>query len=154
MYFTSDPLMDELTFFHNQKKKDQSVMDLRHGNELKEFAKYVTDNRYSLVPEMISQRETEFLAVSNAFGGEAGELQNIVKKIIRSGKFCEPSDLEEKFVHEAGDALHYLISLIQLYGYTVEQVMTENIKKLEARKQANLESQKRLPTETPVKHGT
>lgn len=73
----------------------------------------------------------EMLPVSNALGGEIGELQNIVKKIIRDG---ESKDLNQKFVLEAGDALHYLTRLVNCYGFTMEYIQNCNIAKLEARK--------------------
>jgi NTP pyrophosphatase (non-canonical NTP hydrolase) len=102
-----------------------------------------------MVPEMLSQREYEFLAISNAFGGEAGELQNIVKKIIRGEHFYSTSDLDEMFVLEAGDALHYLVSLITLFGYDVEFIMDANKKKLEARKQEAREKENIRPKAAP-----
>ena len=112
---------------------------------IERFTRYVIAERYTLVPENMTQKEKEFLAVSNAFGGEAGELQNIVKKIIRSGTFYDGSDLTEKFIHEAGDALHYLISLITLYGFTPAHIMAQNVAKLEVRKQEQLEKERIHP---------
>lgn len=114
-----------------------------------EFTAYVKESRYQMVPEMLSQKEYEFLAISNAFGGEAGELQNVVKKIIKGENFYETTDLDQMFVHEAGDALHYLVSLITLYGYTVEDVMDANKRKLEARKLEALEKEN-IHSKTPT----
>lgn len=105
------------------------------------FARYVSNSRYQMVPTNTDPQALECLAVSNAFGGEAGELQNVVKKIIKGGVFLQDSDLHEKFVLEAGDALHYLVSLIQLAGYSVEEIMARNVQKLDARKQAKFEAQ-------------
>jgi hypothetical protein len=120
---------------------------------LDKFTRYVSLMRVDTVPMSITKLEQEFLGVSNAFGGEAGELQNIVKKIIRSGTFYEDCDLEEEFILEAGDALHYLISLITLFGYDVPFIMGKNIEKLEARKKAHL-AQERVRAEIAPEPGT
>ena len=78
------------------------------------------------------------LAYSNAFGGEAGELQNIVKKIVKKDViFDMGSALRTKFKLEAGDALWYLTKVIMLMGYSLEEVMQANIRKLDARKLEN-----------------
>src|SRR4051812_23169470 len=114
-------------------------LELKEPNiTLKSFACYVSESRDTMVHEKNMSTALEFLAVSNAFGGEAGELQNIVKKIIRHGVFYDVNGLHQEFVLEAGDALHYLISLIQLAGYNLETVMAANVQKLDARK-ANAE---------------
>lgn len=101
---------------------------------LESFTKYVLRSRYSMVPTNSSPLVLEFLALSNAFGGEAGELQNVVKKMVRNNLFLIDSDLQTQFVHEAGDALHYLLSLITIAGYSPAFVMAENVKKLDERK--------------------
>lgn len=109
-------------------------LELKEPNiALKSFGDYVRDSRFNIVHANNTQASIEFLAVSNAFGGEAGELQNVVKKIIRKGVFCQDDQLHAAFVLEAGDALHYLLSLIQLAGYNVEHVMSCNVRKLEER---------------------
>lgn len=117
-------------------------LDLKETNiTLKSFTCYVQQTRYNLVPAGTPKLGLELLAISNALGGEVGELQNIVKKIILTRAFYAESDLHDKFVLEAGDALHYLCSLIQIAGYNIEHVMACNVQKLDARKQAQLEAQ-------------
>lgn len=108
---------------------------------IQSFAQYVRESRVSIIHKDNLDSAFEFLAVSNALGGEAGELQNIVKKIIKHGVFYSDHGLHGEFVLEAGDVLHYLISLIQLGGYNLETVMAANVQKLDARKQAQLEAQ-------------
>lgn len=83
----------------------------------------------------------EFVAYANAFGGEAGELQNVVKKMVKQdalyGDSFYDSDLPIMFLYEAGDALWYLTKLIMLAGYSLEEVMQANIEKLDARRMLN-----------------
>lgn len=115
-----------------------TALELKEPNiTVKSFVRYIKDSRYSMVPLGTPQTALEFLAVANAFGGEAGELQNVVKKIIKANCFLTDSDLHDKFVLEAGDALHYLLSLIDLAGYNVEYIMSCNVRKLDERKTRN-----------------
>ncbi len=116
---------------------------------IRSFTRYVQESRHSIVHDN-DKPAIEFLAVSNAFGGEAGELQNIVKKIVLKGVLCKDHTLHDDFVLEAGDALHYLFSLIDLSGYSVEYIMACNVRKLDARKQDALETQATLfPSTAP-----
>ena len=107
---------------------------MEQRDNIKDFTYYVVTHRRSLIHEDTSRLALQFLALSNAFGGEAGELQNIVKKIIRHGVLVKDSGLHDKFVEEAGDALHYLFSLINIAGYSVEHIMRANIAKLDKRR--------------------
>lgn len=129
--------------------EQSSIEYLLGGVSFVQFAEYVQQSKSRMVPENTSERALEFLAVSNAFGGEAGELQNICKKMIRGGSFEDITDLDSEFVLEAGDALHYLVSLIILAGYRPEFVMACNIEKLNERKRLNEEATIVL-TETPA----
>ena len=117
---------------------------------MRDFTQYVILNRHRMVPENTTKEAVEFLALSNAFGGEAGELQNIVKKIVRQNTFYTDSDLHHAFVLEAGDALHYLISLIDFAGYSLEYVMNCNMSKLDARKQDQLDEAQKQALLPPI----
>lgn len=120
---------------------------------VKSFVHYIKDSRYSMVPVGTPQTALEFLAVANAFGGEAGELQNIVKKIIKADCFLTNSELHDEFVLEAGDALHYLLSLIDLAGYNVEYIMACNVRKLDERKMRNeAQANETVLSSTPTQH--
>lgn len=122
---------------------------------MQSFVDYVHTSRYQMVPDNSTGMALEFLAVSNALGGEVGELQNIVKKIIREGVFDCDSTLHDKFVLEAGDALHYLLSLIDLAGYNLDFIIACNVQKLDNRKQAQIEAQEAaVLSTTPVKSAT
>lgn len=61
--------------------------------------------------------------------GEAGELQNIVKKEFFHS---HPKDVL-KVLEEAGDILYYLDWALELYGWTLEQAMIGNVNKLKDR---------------------
>jgi NTP pyrophosphatase (non-canonical NTP hydrolase) len=116
---------------------------------LKQYASFV---RRTIKPQVLTVTETELhvLDLSNAFGGEAGELQNVIKKIIHEHVICEDHQLLDKFVEEAGDSMWYLFALIQKMGYNVEYILLKNREKLTARRKAELEKEQAIqqPTAT------
>ena len=63
---------------------------------------------------------------------ESGEFSEVIKKIIFQGK---PYNEDERYhlKRELGDVLWYWIQGCTALGYTPQEVMEENIKKLEAR---------------------
>jgi NTP pyrophosphatase (non-canonical NTP hydrolase) len=69
-------------------------------------------------------------------GGETGEVQEHVKKLIRDYD-CDVlsyvHDRHEKVLHELGDAMHYLTKVTQLFGFTIDEVLQANIDKLNDR---------------------
>jgi hypothetical protein len=103
-----------------------------------EYIAFVKSEDRLMVGHDMSPEETEVLALSNALGGETGELQNIVKKIVQQDVFLTPHVLHDQFILEAGDVMWYLCRLIQVSGYTVDFVMQANMDKL--RKRANEET--------------
>ncbi len=61
--------------------------------------------------------------------GEAGEVIDAVKK---HWAYDKPMDLDH-LKEELGDTLFYVQAMINLYGWTVDEVIDFNIKKLESR---------------------
>ena len=75
---------------------------------------------------------SQLLTASIGMQAESGEFSEIIKKIIFQGKeFTE----EAKFhlMRELGDVLWYWVQGCTALGYTPQQVMEENIRKLESR---------------------
>lgn len=67
--------------------------------------------------------------------GEAGEVAEKVKKIIRDKDgVLDQTDVDE-ILKEAGDVLWYLASLASELGYSLEEVAKRNIEKLSSRKE-------------------
>ncbi len=60
---------------------------------------------------------------------EAGELLDIHKSQIDYGK---PVD-KEHVLEEMGDLFHYMTYIMKLYGWTVEDLITHNVNKLNKR---------------------
>jgi NTP pyrophosphatase (non-canonical NTP hydrolase) len=81
------------------------------------------------------ESETEWsqlLTASIGMQAESGEFSEIIKKIIFQGK---PYNDAERFhlKRELGDVLWYWIQGCTALGYTPQEVMDENIRKLESR---------------------
>lgn len=63
--------------------------------------------------------------------GEAGEIANKVKKVMRDGKQLDIEDIK----HELGDVLWYVAGLATVLGIDLEDVAKANIEKLKSRKE-------------------
>lgn len=69
----------------------------------------------------------ELLVMTAGFGGETGEVLELIKKEARDGKDPRANDL---MLHELGDQFFYFVKIAQRYGYTVEQIAGANVQKL------------------------
>ena len=69
--------------------------------------------------------------------GEAGEVANKVKKIVRDGPDKMPPDWREQLASEIGDVIWYCAALATDLNLTLGQVAGQNLEKLMQRKQAN-----------------
>lgn len=66
--------------------------------------------------------------------GEAGEVAEKVKKVLRdnNGEFTE--EKKEQIALEIGDVLWYIATLSHNLGYTLEEIAEKNYEKLQSRK--------------------
>ena len=65
--------------------------------------------------------------------GEAGEVANKVKKLIRDGEDTMPHDWKEQLASEIGDVLWYCAALASDLDMSLGVIATQNKDKLEAR---------------------
>jgi NTP pyrophosphatase (non-canonical NTP hydrolase) len=72
----------------------------------------------------------EILYLSSGLGGETGEVQNQIKKLIRDGY---TDSIKDKIHDELGDVLWYVARLCATLGLDMEEVMQYNREKLEKR---------------------
>ena len=64
-------------------------------------------------------------------GGEAGEVQELIKKAFRG----DPKpDFKDRLTGELGDVMWYVVALADHYAISMEQVFNKNVLKLEGRK--------------------
>ena len=112
-------------------------------NEYADFVKSTT-SRESLRTEVMMDRmlglqrsneETQFsqlLTASIGMQAESGEFSEIIKKVIFQGKdWNEANRFHLK--RELGDVLWYWVQGCMALGYTPEEVLEENIRKLSKR---------------------
>ena len=104
------------------------------------FKKHLTINEYQN-----KAVETAIYGVGNAviyptlgLAGEAGEVADKVKKVLRDndGEFTEEKKREIAF--ELGDVLWYLAALARDLGYSLEEIAQANLDKLASRKARNV----------------
>lgn len=103
-------------------------------NEYQEKA--ITTDLYDQPMEAV----TDHSFLEKAFGlvGEAGEVAEKLKKIIRD-KDGEMTDEDKaEIIKEFGDVLWYLSSLSHYLGYSLDDVATKNIDKIMSRKARGL----------------
>ena len=75
---------------------------------------------------------SQLLTASIGMQAESGEFSEVIKKIIFQGK---PFNGDERYhlKRELGDVLWYWVQGCTALGYTPQEVMEENIRKLESR---------------------
>ena len=88
-------------------------------------------SRTAIYPE-----EHRILYPALGLAGEAGEVANKVKKLIRDGPDGRPDDWREQISSEIGDVLWYCAALATDLNLTLGMIAAQNEKKLSARKQA------------------
>ena len=66
--------------------------------------------------------------------GEAGEVADKVKKILRDKKGVFDKDSKEQIKYELGDVLWYISQISSVLGYEWEDVANANLQKLNSRK--------------------
>src|SRR5690606_17198640 len=77
-------------------------------------------------------RVATLITAGLGLGGEAGEVADLVKKIIFHGKPLT-DEIRATFIKEAGDVCWYLAALCLALDIPLEEVFTKNIDKLMAR---------------------
>lgn len=66
--------------------------------------------------------------------GEAGECADLIKKLHYHGGFDSKGPITpERILNESGDVLWYLVAFLNHFGYSLEECMQMNVKKLRKR---------------------
>lgn len=73
--------------------------------------------------------ETDRIVAALGLGGEAGEVQELVKKFEVHGRLTDV----DRLIEELGDVEYYLARLRSLYGISREEILEANVTKLDAR---------------------
>ncbi len=83
-----------------------------------------------------SDRDMELQYLALALGGEAGELQNLIKKIVRRKHHTaghSSDDLEREVPHEMVDVMYYLFRMASLLEIDLDKAFTEKMEINKAR---------------------
>lgn len=95
------------------------------------FKEYQAFTRTTAIyPEVGSGEDIALAYVSLGLAGEAGELANKVKKIVRDGEYDA-----EALAAELGDTLYYLARFADELGTSLNLVARDNMAKLSDRKE-------------------
>lgn len=120
---------------------------------IKQFEDSIAPN---IVYSFKDQFDKELFYLNAGLNEEAGEVSGKIKKYMRGDynlKELEPTGLDPSYSHitkfnkesasrreqvayELGDTLWYLTRMAHLLGYTLEQIMQMNMRKLEGRRTA------------------
>ena len=126
--------------------------------QYKNFVKKVTSDTSHDTP-LFNERLTELndeinvaqlLTATYGIAGEAGEINDLTKKILFHGKPWNDEN-KAKMLSEVGDMFWYLTHLMEVLGVEVEDVLDYNIKKLESRYPGGKFSIERSENRTPEK---
>lgn len=82
--------------------------------------------------ELIASENLELLHAAIGIGGEAGEIQDTIKKVCIYGQPLAGKH-HENLIEELGDLEFYMQELRSLIGVTREETLMANIAKLEKR---------------------
>lgn len=81
------------------------------------------------------QKEFELLYLTLGVAGEAGEIAEKVKKILRNDNGVITDEKREEIQREIGDVLWYLSQLSRVFGFKFSDAAKANIKKLKDRQE-------------------
>jgi NTP pyrophosphatase (non-canonical NTP hydrolase) len=79
-----------------------------------------------------------FIYPTLGLAGEAGEVAEKIKKVLRDDNNLVSEEKKEELKKELGDVLWYLAQISTELGLSLEDVAAFNIEKLQSRKQRNV----------------
>jgi len=86
----------------------------------------------------IYPKEFELSYLALGLVGEAGEIANHIKKVLRDYNGKVTDEMKKTLINELGDVEWYIARLCEFLGTTIEDVMQINFEKLESRKKRNV----------------
>lgn len=94
-------------------------------------------NEYQLKALETAAYPQEYKIIYPALGltGEAGEVSDKVKKVLRDNQCNFTDEKKKEIAKEIGDVLWYIATLSHDIGYTLEEIAEINYAKLSSRKE-------------------
>lgn len=124
VFYTTTPEMKEIT--------PEKITDI---DLIYDAVKTFEDYEKIAMKNEVWPKEHHLIFPALGIAGEAGEVAEKVKKILRDkgGKIDDTDKLE--IVKELGDVLWYLTAMAHDLGYTLQEVAEENIQKIRSRRE-------------------
>lgn len=110
------------------RKKEQGYRVLNEGLTLDEYQLIARET--AIYPE-----EHKVMYPTLGLTGEAGEVADKVKKVIRDNEGQFSAEQRKEIAKELGDVLWYLASVAEDLGYELSLIASMNIEKLSSRKE-------------------
>jgi len=82
-------------------------------------------------------KDNNFVYPTLGLAGEAGEVAEKIKKVIRDGNGIVSEEKKVEITKELGDVLWYVANLAKELGISLEEVAQKNLEKLQSRQQRN-----------------
>ncbi len=79
-------------------------------------------------------KDNNFIYPTLGLSGEAGEIAEKIKKVLRDDKGIIGKEKKEEIKKELGDVLWYISQLATELGLSLDEIALENINKLTSRK--------------------
>lgn len=116
----------------NRYKEFVAAVTSKQSNDVNSFVVSIHELERQAAVLGIQLNISLLLTASIGLSSEGGEFSEIVKKMLFQGK---PFTEENRFhmMRELGDIIFYWINACRALGYDPNEVITENIKKLELR---------------------
>lgn len=86
----------------------------------------------------IYKPEVALAYITLGITGEAGEVAEKIKKVIRDDDGVVSEEKKVEIAKEIGDCLWYLSAMCEELGLSLEDIAIQNIEKLKSRKQRNV----------------
>ena len=96
------------------------------------FEEYQKKSRETAIYPQVG---SNFIYPTLGLAGEAGEVAEKIKKVLRDNKGEISSEKKEEIKKELGDVLWYVAQLSSELGFSLDEVAENNLKKLFSRKE-------------------
>jgi len=121
---------------------EQGQLELEFGTQTNENHKYKKISDLDMYQKValttaIYPREQAIIYPTLGLTGEAGEVANKVKKIIRDGSDSKDEKLVSEIKAEIGDCLWYIAVLADDFNIKLSDIASANIEKLALRQKNN-----------------
>ncbi len=115
--------------------------DLKEYASMTRKAAIYRDEVDDLVAEASDESIAKMLKIfyaTTGLAGEAGEVANKVKKILRDCRGVVSEETRTKLLGELGGVAWYLVALTEELGFTIEEVLEHNYDQILSRQERNV----------------